>query len=89
MTNETHTPGPWNVYFDDEGVVIRAGGDVMGMIINGLRMEANARLIEAAPELLQVARDYILLCDLHGWEGHVADTARAAVAKAENRSIDH
>ena len=44
--------------------------------------EAHARLIAAAPELLQVALDYVLLCDLHAWEGHVLDTAREAIAKA-------
>ena len=38
--------------------------------------------IAALPDLLEVARDYLLLCDLHDWEGHVADTARAAIAKA-------
>ena len=38
--------------------------------------------IAALSDLLEVARDYLLLCDLHDWEGHVADTARAAIAKA-------
>jgi hypothetical protein len=45
--------------------------------------EANARLIAAAPELLQVAEDFILLADLHDWEGAAIDNARAVIAKAK------
>ena len=48
-----------------------------------LEGEANARLISAAPDLLQVARDYVLLCKLHGTEGAVLDSALYAIAKAE------
>ena len=45
--------------------------------------KANAHLISAAPDLLQVARDYVLLCQLHGMEGAVLDSALSAIAKAE------
>lgn len=48
--------------------------------------KANADLISAAPDLLQVARDYILLCQLHGMEGAVLDSALAAIAKAEGKT---
>jgi hypothetical protein len=44
--------------------------------------KANAHLIAAAPDLLQVAKDYVLLCQLHDMEGAVLDAARAAIAKA-------
>jgi hypothetical protein len=47
---------------------------------------ANARLISAAPDLLQVARDYVLLCQLHGMEGAVLDSALSAIAKAEGEA---
>lgn len=46
---------------------------------------ANARLIAAAPDLLQVARDYVLLCQLHDIEGAVLDSALAAIARVEGR----
>lgn len=46
-------------------------------------VRANARLIAAAPELLQVAEDFILLADLHDWEGAAIDNARAVIAKAK------
>ena len=45
--------------------------------------DANARLIAAAPDLLQVARDFLLLAALHDWEGAAIDFAKATVAKAE------
>ena len=44
---------------------------------------ANAQLITAAPELLQVARDFLLLAALHDWEGAAIDFAKATLAKAE------
>ncbi len=48
---------------------------------------ANARLISAAPDLLQVAKDYVLLCQLHNMEGAVLDSALSAIAKAEGEAI--
>jgi hypothetical protein len=45
--------------------------------------KANAHLISAAPDLLQVAKDYVLLCQLHGMEGAVLDSALSAIAKAQ------
>ena len=84
MTNDTHTPGPWNVYFDDEGVVIRAGGDVMGMTINGLQMEANARLIEAAPEILDMLKGWIERYEQGRCpDGALLGNTRQIIAKAE------
>ncbi len=41
------------------------------------------RLVAAAPELLQVAEDFILLADLHDWEGAAIDNARDVIAKAK------
>jgi hypothetical protein len=40
-------------------------------------------LLEAAPDLLQVVEDYVLLCELHGLVGAVPDAARAAIKKAK------
>ena len=45
-----------------------------------------AHLISAAPDLLQVAKDYVLLCQLHGMEGAVLDSALSAIAKAEGKT---
>jgi len=46
----------------------------------------NAQLIAAAPDLLQVARDFLLLAALHDWEGAAIDFAKATVAKAEGNA---
>ena len=45
--------------------------------------EANARLIAAAPDLLQVTKDFLLLAALHDWEGAAIDFAKTTLAKAE------
>ena len=60
MENTTgHTPGPWTVYHDDEGVLIRVNDDLMGVIINGKEMDANAQLIEAAPKLKAIVEGFL------------------------------
>jgi hypothetical protein len=100
MADTQHTPGPWDVYYDDDGVEIRAGvdgGDVMGMFIHGEEMDANARLIASAPALLE-ALEYAL-ADLEGimpeyepsgdrehpgWQ--TIEDIKAAIAKAKGGS---
>ena len=80
-----HTPGPWTVEYDDDGVEIRAAGDLMGTIIHGGAMDANARLIAVAPELLRIVKTL-----LEGYGGiipfEVRFEAREAIAKAEGRA---
>ena len=54
--------------------------------INGIpygEAQANARLIAAAPDLLQVTKDFLLLAALHDWEGAAIDFAKTTLAKAE------
>jgi len=49
------------------------------------RFEANARLIAAAPDLLEALKEMVRYCDLFPNAAyHIA--ARAAIAKAEGRS---
>ncbi len=91
-----HTPGPWVIsehhgslsqYMIGPDKCAHVGTVTMGDRYGGRpHAEADARLVAAAPELLEVARDYVLLSELHDWEGHVLDTARAAIAKAEGAS---
>ena len=96
MTNKTekHTPGPWVV---GTGWIFRAvtsnphgGGHI------GVREDthitfretdigrANARLIAAAPDLLEAAKQALALLDGKGI-GITAHNLRAAIAKAEGR----
>ena len=49
-------------------------------------MWANARLIAAAPDLLQIAKDYVSLCQWHDIKGAALDLALASIAKAEGRA---
>ena len=94
MKNQ-HTPGPWAadirlaqaIIVDTHGHAVadiaRHEFSVTEQSYSDQRIEANANLIAAAPELLQIAKDYVLLCQLHDLEGAVLDSARTAIAKAE------
>ncbi len=88
-----HTPGPWKAHLDeayfvtgpDRGRVAimthLKGAHGLGGRRSGDESAANARLIAAAPELLEA------LTDLLGWQTLAPDdvvaAARAAIARAE------
>jgi hypothetical protein len=93
-----HTPGPWRINRDrnieaGDGNVIRVCGVIMpcGYVPDGDEGYANARLIAAAPELLDSLKDALKTIEAsdHWWMdcpdkgGFNADTIRAAIAKAE------
>lgn len=86
----THTPGPWRLApasaYSDPDLNIDAGVNGTGAYIckvgirGDVQAEADARLIAAAPDLLD-ALEYIL--SAHGEQIHDAcDMARKAIAKA-------
>ena len=95
-----HTPGPW--YADRRGHIWRYGGGVAGdkplaavsrgwygEDESGYPVEANARLIAAAPDLLAVVEEAIRLYGKPGGPWNVPSDpggwiarAQAAVAKA-------
>lgn len=97
MSAATHTPGPWNVGTSDQGreVVFLNGlterHGSLGPSQNWIdcNTEGNARLVAAAPELLQVLKE---LEESAGyWSEYdvplgIVDRIRAAIAKAEGRS---
>jgi hypothetical protein len=91
-----HTKGPWQVSGCRHSGDLKIGrdtrlhavgpdGDAVCMVFydmktgRGLR---DARLIAAAPELLEVARMVVEASDLAGISGPLGDAARAALAKA-------
>ena len=93
MTDAKHTPGPWEVTGTDtvqtaDGFVVAWGAhfDQDG------KTEANARLIAAAPEMLETLERFVRVVDLRRAEVGVVPTgidvqriehyARAAIAKA-------
>lgn len=88
-----HTPGPWIIGFDDgsgesyitanQVVVVRGGEDGWG-VMNGVENPADARLIAAAPDLLE-ALERIVACDPYK-QSSAAIIAREAIAKARGES---
>ena len=99
-TNETkHTPGPWEAVGLTVCQVPPGGREIIFGAHNTRsgdkdERQANARLIAAAPELLEALREFVsLMPSAEGLGGHapigafqiVADLARAAIAKAEGR----
>lgn len=83
--NAPHTPGPWHVYDsrfrEVNGAIMDAAGNKVASAHGPTteELEANARLIAAAPELLEALRRATAL--LAG--GPTRDFCRAAIAKAE------
>lgn len=91
--NTKHTPGPWsystshsgwsytiNIHQADDAEYTPEWSDVAFCTCDGERkqiQEANARLIAAAPELLDA-----LIAVLHSKDRNALDMANAAIAKA-------
>jgi len=92
-----HTPGPWRdiggcghvfaeVDWDDQSVDrVIVMSQLASVDTSRKTWEANARLIAAAPELLEALKEIIAAADGDGWNQLDASfaTARAAIAKAE------
>ena len=99
MTEAKHTPGPWHLEemgYNSSSYYIRGSsesGDRLtigkGAVAHIPRstvnpMEANARLIAAAPELLEALAEIVSAADGEGWNqlDPSLSKARAAIAKA-------
>ena len=84
-----HTPGPWSVKPDNraavnlgDGVAIVCSQTTNGVIPSG-EVQANARLIAAAPELLEALRNILDALDLGFHELALSKlNAHEAIAKA-------
>ena len=107
MNEAKHTPGPWyleEVGYSSSSYYIRGSFDSgarhtigKGAVAHIPRstvnpMEANARLIAAAPELLEALKEVTeILDEVLGFgtepsHGNIAAKARAAIAKATGRA---
>jgi len=89
-----HTPGPWKVEHrgykyivskSRDGYITRDVCRMDGSTMAAFAQEANARLIAAAPELLEALKDALQLLEVYGgdFEEATRNQARAAIAKAE------
>lgn len=100
MSAAKHTPGPWRVSKDGDTVVPESTNALLADVYDGSPSDktdmevtrANARLIAAAPEMLEASREIFL--ELDGrydgapdsrtlWMGEHLTRLRAAIAKAE------
>ena len=93
MSQQKHTPGPWHIDFDDCEADIHSGfGMVAKTMGHGKEQDdegrANARLIAAAPELLEALEALVndfgrdgYGVEFKGGECCVIDMARAVIAK--------
>lgn len=84
-----HTPGPWSINYDCEyakhgQLSIETNDFFIALVDAGvIAQQANARLIAAAPELLQALQGMV---DYYGTASaniEALEAARAALAKAE------
>jgi hypothetical protein len=99
MTTQTHTQGPWTTYIKGgaDGWIAAADGNLIACAVRNESMQANARLIAAAPDLL-AALDAVIEdlegnidCGVDGgatreWLEDATNrlnAARAAIAKAK------
>ena len=87
-----HTPGPWTYeQISNNAYVIDENGSAVMLYRNpDDEMKANARLIAAAPELLEALEGMLAIDQENHQRGHDDDdvckevqTARAAIAKAK------
>jgi hypothetical protein len=101
-TQATHTPGPWEISKNEAGEldICEAGaGNMLADLAKCKNAEANARLIAAAPDLLEALRGLIDQLEAagihipgedsgqwHGAEGISFSRAIEAIAKAEGRA---
>ena len=102
MSEAKHTPGPWHLEemgYNSSSYYIRGSsesGDRLtigkGAVAHIPRstvnpMEANARLIAAAPELLEALAEIVSAADGRGWDqlDPSFSKARSAIAKATGR----
>ena len=88
-----HTPGPWQVGHFDSNMICDSDGANRGCApiarVEGTAAErrANARLIAAAPELLEALRGLLdpATNEDGEWYRQAREAARAAIAKAEGK----
>ena len=90
----SYTPGPWHVQWDNPVIVQNEPGQAVAdcdsnVYIEFRAKESNARLIAAAPDLLEALKELLEgnppgKVEFHTTEFGI-DLARKAIAKAEGR----
>jgi len=82
-----HTPGPWEW---DYSVSIKSGRELVALIYStphkNTSLDANARLIAAAPELLEALQKIARMDYGNPYASDCADVAREAILKATGKA---
>lgn len=93
-----HTSGPWKTHLCNDTSIIDGEGNDIAQVSGDYEnpavwpvMEANARLMAAAPELLEALKELADLFDdfvegKYRPDSFTSQPARAAIARAEGRS---
>lgn len=82
-----HTPGPWEVNGDN--IFVGNGWGIARVHIDlPKHKDANARLIAASPDLLELLEELLAMCERQrdfndDGDGMMFDRARATIAKAK------
>ena len=86
-----HTPAPWELKITDRFAYIDKGNFEIAELEVGyfdketeLELRANAKLIAAAPELLEALVEMEAFGTRQGWHHVAIEKARAAIDKATN-----
>lgn len=92
---DTHTPGPWAIEEGDRETHIVGGEAILAYCPDWpcapQEQEANARLIAAAPDLLEALEKIVAVADSTPFNpvgfviGHIVNDARAAITKARGK----
>ena len=89
MMKHTHTPGPWAQAPLSPVDILAADETMIAMAREGLRVIsrdqaiANARLIAAAPDMLETLRDIVgMLTDANDMRADALHAARTAIVRA-------
>lgn len=89
MSKPKYTPGPWKMELHEGEYLISGRTDGHEHFTAIARQEANARLIAAAPELLESLLDLLIMVGAPDapWDIEaIVSRANAAIAKAEGSS---
>lgn len=81
----THTPGPWTIATDGPARILRidsAEGPIASIYVH-MASHEDARLIAAAPDMLETLRDIVgMLADVNDMRADALHAARAAIVRA-------
>lgn len=63
--NPSHTPGPWHLAEAETSIPVKAGAKTVASVRIGDNDQADARLIAAAPEMLEQLKAALKIVDAH------------------------